>query len=569
MSRDSDIQTGVVDVLVIGFGSAGLRAALEAARAGAEVLVIGKDRLEQGGASGYGASEVAGFNVGDGAADPEDNPDEHYRDITEAAQGMADPVLARILAEEAPLVYEELRAFGVPFKEEKGRPVAIAGCFATRPRMHIIPGHGEPILLALRRELSRYPVKFLEEHLVLDLVVKEGRCLGALAVGKTGQPVLITAGAVVLAAGGAGRLFSPSLYPQSITADGYALAYRAGATLVNLEFMQAGLGILIPNYPPSLLNAWLWQLKPRLINAEGAEILPRYLPDPGLRDQCYRDKGHFPFSAADASRYLEIAVKKESQKGKVYLDFTGVDPGVLSDSHLQSVLESTRQWYSARGFDLLKRPVEVTCVGHAVNGGARIDPDSATDLPGLYAAGEVAGGPHGADRLGGNMLLACQVFGRRAGKAAAEYAREKERPDLSDPRWVRGFLANRWAGADSTTRASLHRRLQEAMDRDYLIAKDASSLARLKNAIGAFRHHLADKSSLGAGPESVWKSQELKNLLDVSGLMVAAAGLRTESRGGHYREDFPEKDPGWDKVIACRLGGDGQPLLSLISLGAK
>ncbi|MBC7341489.1 MAG: FAD-binding protein [Clostridia bacterium] len=557
----SDVMALNADVLIIGFGSAGLRAALEAARAGAEVLVVGKDRLNEGGATGYGASEVAGFNVGDGATDPLDNPGEHYRDIMGAAQGMADPVLARMLAEEAPLAYEDLKGFGVPFREEQGRPVAISGCFATRPRMHIIPGHGKPILSALRRELSRYPVKFLEEHLVLDLAVKEKRCMGALAMGKDGQPLLITAGAVVLAAGGAGHLFSPSLYPESITADGYALAYRAGATLVNMEFMQAGLGILIPGYPPSLLNAWLWKLKPRLIDEEGDEVLYRYLPDPDLMEQCYRDKGHFPFSVADASRYLEIAVKKESIKGKVYLDFTGASPEGLSDPNLKSVFQATREWYAARGVDLLKSPVEVTCVGHAVNGGAKIGPEGDTDLPGLYAAGEVAGGPHGADRLGGNMLLACQVFGRRAGKAAARYALEGHRPSLGEPRWVRGFLANRWAGVDQTTFSSIRRRLQEAMYRDYLIVKDASSLARLKNTIDALRLEVSDKSSLGASPESVWKTQELKNLLDVAGIMASAAGLRTESRGGHYREDFPKKDPGWERVITCTYRAGREPVL--------
>ncbi len=552
------------DVLIIGFGGAGLRAALEAGRSGAKVLLIGKGGFAEGGATGYAANEVAGFNVGDGIADPKDNEEEHYKDIMRAAQGVANPVLARILAEQAPSAYRELQSWGMSCLRSDGVPVVIQGCFASRPRMHMIPDHGKPILSALRSQLSKHGYAMLERHLVTDLVIGNGVCRGARALDPQEKPVLIAAKAVVLAAGGGGQLFSPNLYPLDITGDGYALAYRAGATLLNMEFMQAGLGILVPGQRPRLLNAWMWRMRPRIVDEGGGDVLSRHVPPRFDIERCYRSKTHFPFSTADDSRFIETAVKKASAAGRVFLDFARNPGQALGEAGLGALWRTTAGWYARRGVDLGGRPVEVVCVGHAVNGGVEIDEHGQTDIKGLFAAGESAGGPHGADRLGGNMLLAAQVFGKIAGRSAAEFARESQASGApSIDQAVHGTDLPEGAGLKCELIQRLRSELQDVLSMKYLVVKDRSSLDRCESVIGSIGAAVKGRGAARTDPGASWALCELRNLLDASRSMVAAAKKREESRGGHFREDFPECGPDWRKVITCRSKGDeGEAILS-------
>ncbi len=545
------------DVLVIGFGGAALRAALEAAAGGARVIIIGKDSIEQGGATGYAAAEVAGFNVSDGISDPGDSPEEHCRDILKAGQEMVDKRLAKILAEEALQVYQELREWGVPFQENEAlQTIAIKGCFSTRPRMHIIPGHGRPVIEALRKVLLPYRPFVLEGHQVVDLIVYQDRCIGAVALSENNEPVTIRAGAVVLAAGGAGQLFSPNLYPTEITSDGYAMAYRAGASLINMEFMQSGLGIVLPGCQPFLVHAWIWKLRPRIIDHSGAEIVPKHLPDGVTLEDCYNQKEHFPFSVTDDSRFIEIAVKKESTKGKVFLDFKGVEERKLEEISLRRLWQTTKQWYAKHGCNLLDQPVEVQCVGHAVNGGVAIGPNGETDLSGLYAAGEVAGGPHGADRLGGNMLVTCQVFGRRAGAAAAEYAStnrvEKGMKRESLEKKAQALLQRYNVSLAVEQLDEMKIRLQSTMSKDYLIVKEHRSLKHCEETILLLTQMIDQAAMSGYNAGTIRACSQLRNMLETAAMMIEAAQLRTESRGSHYREDFPRRSPDFNKIIYIR-----------------
>ncbi|MBI2002101.1 MAG: FAD-binding protein [candidate division NC10 bacterium] len=522
-----------------------------------------KGTFGKNGASAFKVAEAAGYNVADGLVDAADNPEEHYKDILAAAAGTCDERLARIVAEEAPASLRELERLGVPFHMDGNRYLEVTGCFATRPRMHIIPGHAEPIVAAQRKEILSLGLPVFEHTMVTSLLVQDGACAGAVGLDGHGDLVLFRAGATVLGTGGAGQLFLLNLNPADITGDGYALGYRAGADLVNMEFMQAGLGIVHP--VRNILNAWVWALRPRLSNAQHEEFLGRYLP-PGIGAEGCMDarSGHYPFSTYDGSQFIDIAIQKELRVGRgtprtgVYLDFTTTREADIPDTprgrDARRMWGITREWIKVnRGVDIAEQPIQVACFGHAINGGLQIDPCAESTLPCLFAGGESAGGPHGADRLGGNMILTCQVFGKRAGQSAAQRARERGVPSVS-PETVAAEeerLARVQSRRGPLQPARLKRRLQEAMWRHVLVVRSEESLRAGLSEVGRLRDQTKD---LGVeGPAHLPGALEVENLLTVAEIMARAALLRTESRGSHYREDHPRRDDGrWQTSIVTR-----------------
>jgi fumarate reductase (CoM/CoB) subunit A len=263
------------DVLIVGGGGAAARAALEAHLQGSKVVMVMKGKFGECGATAYKVAEMAGYNVADGKVDPQDNPREHFKDICRAAAGMCDEGLAKILTEKALLTIPELEGWGVNFEKDGDGYLEVTGCFASRPRMHVIKGHSEPILAALKREIERRNIQILEFIIISDLLIQDGVCLGALGINERREFFVIKAKSTILATGGAGQLFLNNLNPPDITGDGYALGYRAGAEMVNMEFMQAGLGIIYPIR--NILNSWVWLLHPRVYNKEGKEFLQPYL----------------------------------------------------------------------------------------------------------------------------------------------------------------------------------------------------------------------------------------------------------------------------------------------------
>ena len=566
------VSTVSTDVLVIGGGGMAGRAAIEASRQGARVAMVMKGEFGKSGTSAAKVAEAAGYNVADGLVDPADSPEEHYRDILAAAAGTCDERLARIVAEEAPETLRTLTAMGVPFHMDGDRYLEVVGCFATRPRMHIIPGHAEPIVAAQRREILGFGVPIYEHTMVTSLLVEDGACVGATGLTAEGELIAFQAGTTVLGTGGAGKLFLHTLNPPDITGDGYALGYRAGAELVNMEFMQTGPSIVHPVH--NTLNAWLLALYPRLTNALGEEFLDRYLPAGRSQQECLDARSmHYPFSVYDGSQYLDIAIQKEltagrgTRHGGVFLDLSRSRPEELPDTprgrDVRRLYGITRDYIKKTyGVDIAERPVEVACIGHAINGGLRIEPSAETSVPCLFAGGESAGGPHGADRLGGNMNLTCQVFGKRAGWSAAARARERGVPSVSPS--LLAAEAERLAGVRSRQGSlgpgTLKRQIQECMWRHLLVVRSDASLRACLREIDRLR---GEASHLNAGdPVLLAGALEVENLLTVAEIMARAALLRTESRGSHYREDFPQRDDAnWQQSIITRqVGGRSEQL---------
>ncbi len=276
-----------------------------------------KGEAGKSGATYYSVAEVGAFNVPDGALDPEDSPEEFYRDMETAALGTAQLPLCRILAEQAEsaLQYLEKISSGTVFAKEDGHFKVYQACFSTRPRSHVVENHFKPILRALREEVARRDITVLSGLQAVDLLKEDGQVCGVYALDEAGAPVIVHAGSVVLATGGASRLFRRNMYPRDITGDGYAMAWRAGARMSNMGVHSGGDRRGGTPYQPFSATT-SGRLTPQIENAAGEPVLEKYLPAEVTPEAVIREKTHFPFSTRDLSRYIEIAVQSEYNYGR-------------------------------------------------------------------------------------------------------------------------------------------------------------------------------------------------------------------------------------------------------------
>ncbi len=559
------------DVLVVGGGGAAARAALEAVRAGVRVTMIMKGRFGESGATAYKVAETAGLQAATGDDDPCDLAEGHYQDIMAAAQGMSDPKLSRILAEEAHKAIRDLDSFGVKFlRDAQGRYIRSRGCFSSRklpPRGYNVKEHAHPIVVALKDQLTKTNAQIIENTMLTRLIVKDGSCVGAIALNSQGQFLGIRAGAVVLGTGGAGSLFALNLNPPDVTGDGYAAAYSAGAELTNMEFMQAGMGVVFPIR--TLLHSWFSAPRPRLTNSNGVEFLKNYLPEGVTAEACYDvHSTHYPFTSLFISKYIDLAIKKEILQDRgtphhgVWADFSHLSEDRLVEMLVKSGRDKaeerwqiTKGWYRSLGFDFLSGPCEISLYGHAINGGVLINEEAESSLRGLFACGETAAGPHGADRLGGNMLVTCQVFGARAGIFAALRSKENKADFSFDVVKEEGqFHLPQRTGI--LPLSQVREALQWAMWNHLLVVRTEEGINSCLQELERIEAELLPRARI-EGPEEVGQYLELMNLFQIAKIICNAAGMRKESRGSHYRDDFPKRDDAnWDKSIIIRKTGD-------------
>jgi len=564
-----DIKTNflAIDVLIIGSGGAGCRAAIEAHDAGARVAIVTKGIFGRSGTTAFNVADSAGYNWADGEVDPLDSPETHFKDIMDAALGMAYEELASILAQEAPSTATYLEKLGVDFEKEPdtGRYIEVKGCFASRSRMHILKGHGKKIIQALVPEVLKRGILIIEKTAVFQLLIRDGRCVGAVGINLNGDFIIFEAKSVVLACGGAGQLFRYTLTPQDITGDGYALGLRAGADLVNMEFMQVVLGTVYPTR--NQFNTFLWSARPSLLDGKKNPLLEKYLPANISIDECFEDKSkHFPFSTRDQSRFVEIAIQKEMTKGgidpdqAVFVDLTKItDDRVNSlpkENPLTKIWPILKKYYIKKGLPIEKEPIPIGCFAHAINGGLKINRDGQTTIEGLYAAGEVAGGPHGADRLGGNMLVTCQVFGARAGKTAAKNAGKINDLKIS---YRNAHEELDWIYEHTNQKGDIQveqikDRIKDVMWKGVLVVRRKEKLELTIESLKAIKKDIK-KISVQSFSD-LFLISEIKNLIDVGTAICKAALHRQESRGSHYREDYPSLDKSWEKKILLRYKND-------------
>ena len=525
------------DFLVLGSGIAGLRAAVGLARHGA-VLVVTKDQPSESN-TGYAQGGVA---VAMGA---DDDTQLHLDDTVRAGAGIVSGAAARVLVEEGPERIRELAAWGARFDREDGRyHFTREGAHSRNRVLHALgDATGWEMVRALLDKAHRTEAIAVRSFACsTDLLVRDGRVAGCRFLDEAGKETTVLARATLLATGGAGRVFAETTNPPVATGDGVAMALRAGAALLDMEFVQFHpTALALPGAPRFLISEAVRGEGAYLRNAAGE----RFTDELAARDQVAR----------------AIARENRDGRGPVVLDLSHLDPERVR-ARFPRIVATCRRY----GVDPTHDPVPVTPAAHYVMGGAATDLHARSTLPGLYAAGEAAGtGVHGANRLASNSLLEGLVFGARAADAMAADCsdlpvsplpeRESNQlhvPPLPERERGRGEgQYNRQQDRGDGSRGPIREELQRRAWVGLGLERDGAGLADLGRWLDGCRETAPARPRDRAAAED-------RNLLDVAWAMALSARFREESRGSHYRLDFPRPD---DRFLGHTLLADGAPRL--------
>lgn len=537
MTGTTETRTRLANVLVIGSGGAGLRAAIAAHEAGRQVVVVGKRARDDA----HTVLAAGGTNAALGTVDPEDSWQQHFADTLKEGYFLGDPATVEMITREAPAAVRELAAWGcelarLPNGELDQR---FFGAHTYRRTCYAGDYTGRAIINTLMRRLSRLGIAIVDDTYVTDLLVHDGTCFGAYAFDlRTGERTVFVADAVVLAAGGHTRLWRRSSSRRDEnTGDGMALALRAGCRLADMELVQFHpTGMVVPEQMAgTLVTEAVRGEGGQLLNAHGERFMRRY--DPERMELSTRDR-------VALANYTEIAEGRGTDNGGVLLDISHLD----KDRILERLPRMYRQFLDALLLDISRSPMEVAPTAHYSMGGVVvIDPEHhATDVDGLYAAGEVTSGMHGANRLGGNSLVETWVAGRHAGEAAAARSagldtqlRHRRTIDAAADR-VDAMIRPGDEFARPTQRA-----LRDTVWQLCGVVRTADKLERALSEINAIR---ATADRLDVRPSSEGYA-DLAHALDLRASLLCAeatvegALARRETRGCHARADFPELDP--------------------------
>jgi succinate dehydrogenase/fumarate reductase flavoprotein subunit len=538
------------DVLVIGSGAAGMYASIEAARAGCQVLLIDRSLIGRGGATVMAQMTVA---VALGAEAP-DHWSHHLHDTLTAGRGLCNEPLSRLLCEEGPACIKEMDSWGVGWARKNGKITSAFAPGHDRPRCVYVDflNTGPAVSKTLRTVVHKTPgITRKGDLCVVDLIKIDGEVAGAVAWhAESGAPVVISAKATIVATGGLTRLYRRNSASTNMGGDGYALCLRAGAPLVDMEFVQFfPIGHLAPRLigmDPIMWDPFRYKLGGRLLNKDMEEFTDRYgVPEDG-KYVITRDLGTYAI-------LKEVEAGRGSPHGGAYLSFQHVPAEKLREA-FGPVIDRL----AANDIDLTKMPVEVAPIAHYHMGGVSADVKMQTEVPGLLVAGEAVGGANGANRLSGNAITEAFVFGREAGRTAAARARAmKAAPNGDVAARTAIDLIRSDAPKDAPNPAEMLTLLQARMSDDVGPLRTAAGLQRALSTIGELDAALGDRPLGDAGPFDMQRLDwfDLRNMLTVARAVTQAALLRTESRGAHQREDFPEMLPQWRVNQAIRLRG--------------
>jgi succinate dehydrogenase/fumarate reductase flavoprotein subunit len=536
------------DVLVIGSGAAGMYAAIEAARLGCRVFLIDRSLIGRGGATVMAQMTVA---VALGEEVP-DHWSHHYQDTLTAGRGLCNEPLSQLLCEQGPECVREMDEWGVGWARKDGH---IAQAFA--------PGHdrarcvyvdflntGPAVSKTLRSVTYKASgIKRAGDLCVVDLVKIDGEVAGAVAWhADSGTPVVISAKATVVATGGLTRLYRRNSASANMGGDGYALCLRGGAPLIEMEFVQFfPIGHLAPRLigmDPIMWDPFRYKLGGRLLNKDMAEFTDRYgVPEDG-KYVITRDVGTYAI-------LKEVEAGRGSPHGGAYLSFQHVP-----ESKLREAFGPVIDRLAANGIDLTKMPIEVAPIAHYHMGGVAADARMQTEVPGLLVAGEAVGGANGANRLSGNAITEALVFGREAGRtAAARVKATKSAPVVTNTAHPAVDMIRSSGPKDFPNTAAMIQRLQATMSDDVGPLRTKTKLDRALATIDELTTALGTRPFGSDGRFDMVRLDwfDLRNMLTVARAVTETAILRTESRGAHQREDFPEMLPQWRVNQTIRL----------------
>lgn len=586
------------DVVVIGAGGAGLRAAIEAREQGMRTAIISKSLFGKA----HTVMAEGGAAASMGNVNPKDNWQVHFKDTMRGGKFLNNPRMAELHAKESPDRVWELETYGALFDRTPDGKISQRNFGGHEyPRLaHVGDRTGLELIRTLQQKIVSLQQADAREHgdheaflkvfaelSITDLLLDGESVSGALGYWReTGEFVLFETPAVVLATGGIGKSYKVTSNSWEYTGDGHALALRAGGTLINMECIQF--------HPTGMV--WPLSVKGLLVtesvrgdggvlrNSEGRRFMFDYIPevfkaqyatteeegDRWYTDQVNNKRPPELLPRDEVARAINSEVKagRGSPHGGVFLDVSTRLPAEVIIKKLPSM---HHQFKELADVDITKEPMEVGPTCHYVMGGIEVDADSAAArVPGLFSAGEASGGMHGSNRLGGNSLSDLLVFGRRAGLGAADYVRALgKRPAVAQPD-VDAALALALApfersGADTENPYTVHAELQQTMNDLVGIIRRENELREALQRLDVLEER-AKKVAVSGGREfnPGWHlALDLRNMVLVSRAIATAALERTESRGGHTREDFPKMDPEWRRInLVLELDANGKVALA-------
>jgi len=594
----SEIKKHSYDVLVIGAGGAGLRAAIEARLAGKRVAIITKSLFGKA----HTVMAEGGCAAAMGNVNENDNWQVHFRDTMRGGKFLNNWRMAELHAKEAPDRVWELETYGALFDRTPDGKISQRNFGGhTYPRLaHVGDRTGLELIRTLQQkvvslqqedfaETGDYEsrIKVFAECVVTDLIKDPstssgtgGAIAGALAYWReSGDHILFEAPAVVLATGGVGKSYIVTSNSWEYTGDGHALAMRAGASLINMEFLQFHPTGMV--WPPSVKGILVTESVRGdggvLTNSEGKRFMFDYVPEvfrpmyaetPEEGDRWYTDPDNnrrppelLPRDEVARAINSEVKAGRGTPHGGVYLD---VSSRLKPDVIIKKLPSMHHQFKELADVDITKEPMEVGPTCHYVMGGIEVDPDTAgASVPGLFAAGECSGGMHGSNRLGGNSLSDLLVFGRRAGAGAVAYVDQLgSRPVLNDADIKAAeerSLAPFGRAASGESPYDLHHELQAVMNELVGIIRTEAEVADAVAKIESIKARAKNVGAVGGRAFNPgWHlALDLRNMLVVSEAIAKAALIREESRGGHTRDDHPGMNPDWRKTLLVCTEADG------------
>ena len=545
MSREA--MHAETDVLVIGSGAAGMYAAVEAARAECRVLLIDRSLIGRGGATVMAQMTVA---VALGSEVP-DHWTHHYNDTLIAGRGLCSAPLARLLCEDAPDCISEMDRWGVGWARSDGRITQATAPGHDRARCVYVDflNTGPAVSKTLRTAVNRTTgIRKAGDLCVVDLLRHDGEIIGAVALHLgSGAAVVISAKATIVATGGLTRLYARNSASANMGGDGYALALRAGASLVDMEFVQFfPIGHLAPRLigmDPIMWDPFRYKLGGRLLNGRMKEFTSQYGSDEDGKYVLTRDLASYAI-------LKEVEAGRGSPHGGAYLSFQH-----CSEAALREAFGPVIDRLANNNIDLTRTPIEVAPIAHYHMGGVRADARMATELPGLFVAGEAVGGANGANRLSGNAITEALVFGRRAGRSSAMHARSiKTQQDGQPAARATLDLITAERGRDINT-AEMIAAVQATMQRDVGTLRREDKLVRAQTRLAQLASDLGECPPSGPTVFDLQRLEwfDLRNMLLVARTVAQAALARRESRGAHQREDFPDTKPAWELTQVAAL----------------
>lgn len=595
------------DVLVVGGGGAGLRASIAAKEKfpNGRVILATKGKLGYSGVTALACSDRMAFHATLPHTEPR-GPDSwiyHARDIYEIGGKVSDAHLASILARSSQEAFEYLDSLGVPFVKKDGK----AHQFVTDGSQYARACYSGPYTAVhieqnLVRRFRKTGIDLFEDCSIVRLITRERGISGAIALRSNDaveEIIVINTKTIILATGGGGLIYADNVFPEGNTGDGYTLAYLVGAELVNMEFIQIGIASVKTKFNCS---GSMMRAVSRIVNEDGEEFLMNYFP-PGAKPMdmyniLFRKGATWPLAYEHETNILDVAVYKERSKGKrVYLDystnprffdFISLAPELQEQyyeeikeniggkarrrspiARLQEINHKSVQWLKRNGIDLIRGDlVEIACSAQHFQGGVKINSRAETGVAGLYAAGECAGGQHGANRPGGNSLLDGQVFGKIAGIQAAmraqrEQTQKKVSHQVSD-RFVSDFVLElkELKGRKGLSAKELRSCLQKIMTSCASVVRTREGLQRGLKELQEIR-----KEPLSVDNAGYTFCLETKAMLIVAEMVLQAALLREESRGPHLcfacfedKRPLPRRDPDWQRYIIISRSRGGMKL---------